>query len=322
LLYHRVAELQTDPQLLAVTPERFAEHLETLSSHAYPIPLRQLAKALKDENVPDRGVVVTFDDGYADNLEYAKPLLENYGIPATIYVSTGAMCKGRPFWWDELEGLLLSPGKLPEILHLNVNGDIKTWELGEAAAYHEQDYRMNRGWSIIDRNDPSPRHSIYRSLCQQLRTLPSDEQYKILDDLSAWAGRPSFSCDDHLPLTPCEIKNLVQGGLIEIGAHTVTHPVLSMLPYAAQKTEIQQSKRQLENVIGYPVTCFAYPYGSKIDYTKETVSIVREAGFTCACSNFPEVIWNGTDPFQLPRFIVRDWDGDTFNRKMRSWWGG
>lgn len=322
LVYHRVAELSSDPQLMAVTPQHFAEHLEILGSKAFPISLQNLIKALGEGNIPNKGVVITFDDGYSDNLRLAKPLLERFHIPATVFVSSGAVGKERPFWWDELEGLLLRPGTLPETLHLNINGEIKIWELGEAAAYHEQDYRMNRGWSIIDRNDPSPRHSIYRSLCSQMRTLPSEEQRKILDDLSAWAGRPSFICDDHLPLTPCEIKDLVQGGLIEIGAHTMTHPVLSMLPYAAQKTEIQQSKIQLENVIGYPVTSFAYPYGAKIDYTIETVSMVQQAGFTCACSNIPEVTWNGTDPFQLPRVIVRDWDGETFTRMLKRWWGG
>jgi peptidoglycan/xylan/chitin deacetylase (PgdA/CDA1 family) len=322
LLYHRVAVLPTDPQLLTVAPEHFAEHLEILSSHAYPIPLRQLVNGLKEGNIPNRGVVVTFDDGYVDNLECAKPILERYGIPATVFVSAGEAGKDRPYWWDELEALLLRSGKLPETLQLKVNGDIMAWELGETAVYHEQDYWKNRGWNIIEKNDPSPRHSIYRSLCQLLRTLPSEEQQKILEDLSTWAGDQPLDCDDYLRLAPSEIKSLAKGGLVEIGAHTVTHPVLSLLSYADQKTEIQQNKQMLENILGYPVTSFAYPYGTKTDYTIETIAMVRKAGFTCACSNFPEVIWNGADPFQLPRIIVRDWDGDTFARNLKSWWGG
>jgi peptidoglycan/xylan/chitin deacetylase (PgdA/CDA1 family) len=322
LLYHRVAGLPTDPQMLSVTPQHFKEHLEILGSHACPIPLKQLVNALKEGNVPNRGVVVTFDDGYTDNLENAKPLLEQYGIPATIFISTGAEGREYTFWWDELEGLLLRPGKLPETLYLNVNGNIKIWELEEAAAYHEQDYWKNRGWNIMEKNDPSPRHCIYRFLYQQLRTLPSEEQQKILEDLSRLAGGPSLNCDDHLRLAPSEIKSLAKGGLVEIGAHTVTHPVLSLVPYAAQESEIRENKRTLEDILGYPPTSFAYPYGSKTDYTFDTVGIVRQAGFTCACANFPEIIWKGTDLFQLPRIIVRDWDGDTFACQLRSWWGG
>jgi peptidoglycan/xylan/chitin deacetylase (PgdA/CDA1 family) len=321
LLYHRVAELPTDPQLLAVTPQHFAEHLEILGLKAYPIPLQQLVKVLKEGNIPKRGVVVTFDDGYADNLENAKPQLERYNIPATIFISAGAVGNVRPFWWDELEALLLRPGKLPETLQLNVNGDIMAWKLGETAVYHEKDYWKNRSWSVMEKTDPSLRHGIYRSLLTQMRPIPSSERQKILDELLAWAGAQSTDRPDYLPLTPDEMHRLEQGGLVEVGAHTMTHPVLSTLPPTAQQIEIQQSKTELEKVLGHSVTSFSYPFGSRSDYTMETVGIVREAGFACACSNFPEVIWNGTDLFQLPRILVRDWDGDTFARMLRSWWG-
>jgi peptidoglycan/xylan/chitin deacetylase (PgdA/CDA1 family) len=308
--------------MMAVTPQHFEEHLEILGSHATPISLQKLVEALKDGNIPDRGVVVTFDDGYSDNLEHAKPILERYGIPATVFITTRTMGGPREFWWDELERLLLLPGTLPETFHLNINGDIKKLELGEAGVYHEQDYWQNRGWSIIEKADPSLRHSIYRSLCKQLHPLASNEQQKVLDELSAWAGAQSTGRPDYLPLAPDEIHALVQGGLVEIGAHTMTHPVLSLLPYNAQQIEIQNSKTELEEILGNSVTSFSYPYGSRTDYTMETVSMVRKAGFTCACSVFPEVVWHATDLFQLPRVVVRDWDGDTFARGFRRWWIG
>lgn len=267
-------------------------------------------------------MVVTFDDGYSDNLRQAKSLLERYSIPATVFISAGAIGHDREFWWDELERLLLHHGTLPETLQLDINKTMNKWELGEAVVYREQDYRQNRGWSVTDKVNPSPRHSIYRSLQEQMRLLPSNERQKILDDLSAWSGAQSTARPDYLPLTSIEIRSLVQGGLVEVGAHTLTHPILSSLPYAAQQAEIQHSKTRLEKILEHPVSSFAYPYGSKADYTKETVAMVREAGFTCACSNFPEVAWNSTDPFQLPRILVRNWDGDTFARRLRGWWGG
>ncbi len=76
LLYHRVAELPSDPQLLCVTPQHFAEHLEILRKHANPMSLQQLVKTLQAGKLPRRGVLVTFDDGYVDNLNNAKPLLK------------------------------------------------------------------------------------------------------------------------------------------------------------------------------------------------------------------------------------------------------
>src|SRR5215218_491100 len=135
LLYHRVAELRSDPWGLGVTPRHFAEHLKVLRQYAHPIGLQQLVQGLRDGVLPERSVAVTFDDGYADNLHGAKPLLERYDIPATFFLTTGFLGQEREFWWDELDRLLLQPGILPERLNLSINGNSYQWELGEAARY-------------------------------------------------------------------------------------------------------------------------------------------------------------------------------------------
>src|SRR5262245_6029253 len=135
LLYHRVSELPTDPQLLCVTPAHFAEHLEILRKEYKPIGLRELSHAYQQEKLPRRAVVVTFDDGYFDNLANAKPLLEHYNIPATLFVTTGYTQRQREFWSDELERLLLQPGNLPHTLNLTIAGKHHHWNLGGAASY-------------------------------------------------------------------------------------------------------------------------------------------------------------------------------------------
>jgi peptidoglycan/xylan/chitin deacetylase (PgdA/CDA1 family) len=313
LLYHRVAELSSDPQLLSVTPQHFAEHLEILRKHYRPIPLQQTDKLLR------RSVVVTFDDGYADNLWNAKPLLERYDVPATVFVTTGYVGQDREFWWDELETLLLERRRLPETLQLNINGGIRQWELGASSDYDEDAYNHYRSWNVSQRNDPGPRQFVYRSLHQLLRPMLDRDQRKVLNQLSDLAGARSSSRSKSRPLSPAEVIELDKGGLVEVGSHTVTHPVLSGLSPAAQWTEIEQSKADLEAMLSRPVTSFGYPFGTRSDYAEETVAAIRRAGYHRACSNFAGVVGPDTDRFQLPRFVVRDWDGDEFSRRLSGW---
>src|SRR5690606_6268251 len=89
LMYHRVERLANDPQLLAVTPERFAEQLEILTRHYRVVSLHELNRTLRAGRSLRRMVALTFDDGYADNLYNAKPLLERFDCPATVFVTTG-----------------------------------------------------------------------------------------------------------------------------------------------------------------------------------------------------------------------------------------
>lgn len=322
LLYHRVAELHSDPWLLAVTPRHFAEHLEVLPQHTRPIGLRQLSRALLDGgNLPDRSVVVTFDDGYADNLHNAKPLLERYDVPATVFLTAGYVGHEREFWWDELDRLLLQPGALPESLSLTVNGSTYRWELGEAAHYGEEASWRHRRWRAWE-EAPSPRHSLYYSLWELLHPMTEGERQRVLHELRGWAGVEPAGRPSHHPLSLEEAVALARGGLVEVGAHTVTHPVLSTLPPASQRDEVLGSKARLEEILDRPVTSFAYPHGSKSDYTAETVGIVREAGFACSCSNFRGLVERSTDPFQLPRAHIQDWDGNKFAKRLSRWFGG
>jgi peptidoglycan/xylan/chitin deacetylase (PgdA/CDA1 family) len=122
-------------------------------------------------------------------------------------------------------------------------------------------------------------------------------------------------------MTEHEVAALAAGGLIEIGAHSVNHPKLRLLSDAEQDQEIRGSKHRLEAVIGAKVTSFAYPYGTREDYDARTVFLVQKAGYTCACSNFDGIITSRSPIYELPRFVVRDWDADTFAKRLRRWYG-
>jgi peptidoglycan/xylan/chitin deacetylase (PgdA/CDA1 family) len=315
-MYHRVAELDSDPFWLAVTPPHFAEHLEVLRRHCRPVPLRRLADPGFRPGMGKPVVALTFDDGYVDNLQSAKPLLERWDVPATVFVTTGYVGQPREFWWDELEGLLLRPGNLPAALELDANGDSRAWEVGEAARYSAEDQRRYRGWNC--EQPPGPRQRFLLAVHQWLRPLPEAKQRRVLDRLAALTGaapaRPGYRA-----VSPEELLALAGGGLVEVGAHTMTHPALAAHPANVQRQEIRQSKAGLEEVLGRPVTSFAYPYGTAADYTAETVAILRELGFGCGCAVRAGLVDRTTDRLQLPRFVVRDWDGETLHRNLGEW---
>lgn len=314
LLYHRVIDLPSDPQLLCVTPKHFDQHLEFLHRYAQPITLKDLVTGLQKDKLPRRGIVIAFDDGYFDNLQYAKPLLEKYAIPATVFIAAGQIGRQEEFWWDELERLLLQPGKLPQTLSLRINGGELHWELKETAEYDEEVHLRHCGWHVEQSNDPTPRHQLYRSIYQLLQRMDAKEQRSIIEKLQLWASRDSMQRITHRTLTTDEVILLAQGDLIEIGAHTMSHPLLANLPVSTQRDEIVQSKARLEDLLHQSVDSFAYPYGS---YSNETISILREAGFKYACSSDMGAVWRGADPFKIPRVVVRNQDGDGFAHGLK-----
>ena len=109
--YHRIAQVARDPYSTCVAPQHFEQHLAVLRQRACPISLGELVSGLERGKLPRRAVVLTFDDGYAETLSQAKPLLKHYQVPATVFVTTGYL--GREFWWDELDRIVWSPAVLP-----------------------------------------------------------------------------------------------------------------------------------------------------------------------------------------------------------------
>lgn len=319
LAYHRVANAEGDPQALCVTPRHFAEHLDVMRRGFRVLSLQDMVRRLRARASLSGTVAITFDDGYADNLHNAKPLLERYDAPATVFVVSTYVNSFTEFWWDELERLLLQVGTMSPTLHLQVAGRRYRWDLGDDARYDARSCEHNRTWHVTERYTPTRRHDLYRSLHMILYPLNSAQREDVLVKLRAWAETGRRGRATHLPLTEEQTVALAADDLIEVGAHTATHPVLSMLPMAEQRIEIQKSKERLEQILERPIRSFAYPYGSLSDYKGETVKAVREMGFDCACSTFANVVGDGCDRFQLPRFVVRDWDGEEFDGQLQAW---
>jgi peptidoglycan/xylan/chitin deacetylase (PgdA/CDA1 family) len=241
-------------------------------------------------------VVVTFDDGYRDNLHVAKPLLERYEVPATVFVASGYL--GREFWWDQLDRILPRRATLPNQVSLTIGGIVH--RLQEAGP------RSTAAW----------RERSLAWLYRLLQPLTEEERQQVMEQIKAWSGITSPDFADQKLLSPDEVLRLGQGPLIEIGAHTVSHPDLTKLPTSEQETEIRQCKSYLEKLLNGPVTSFAYPHGS---WSETTVNTVREAGYTCACTSLNDVVWNRSNCFRLPRFWAGDWDESMFGGWLNRW---
>lgn len=319
LMYHRITAARPDPWGCCVLPQHFAEQLEVLRRRFQPVPLHEITEIVAGEKpslLSRRPVAVTFDDGYADNLHAARPLLERYEIPATIFVVSDNVGSGREFWSDEVERLLLEPGSLPSRLRLGINGQKFEWNLGESASYSASAVERDQKWRAVQGTDPTPRHQLCRELYRLLQPLEAGAREQALAELRAQAGSSAAVRETHRFLTVDELRSLAAAPLIEIGGHTVTHPLLSRLAPARQRDEIIQGRLALERILERPVTSFAYPYG---DHDAQSPALVREAGFTLACTTRRGVVRPEADRFTLPRVEVRDWNGREFAAWLTHW---
>ena len=296
LMYHRVANLPSDPLSLAVSIEHFAQQLDYVAGTCQPVRLSDLFVMLQQGTLPKRAVAITFDDGYCDNYQNAYPLLVSRRIPATIFVTSDQIGSNQEFWWDDLERILLLSPRLPSRLRL----PIRSQELE---------------WQLITAED---RQGAYNTLHRALKPLSPDERQGILQQLTRWADLSTKGRAGYRALTRTELAEIAGCGLIEIGGHTRNHPQLAALTVDEQQAEISGGKQRLEALTGGSIEVFAYPYGQAIDFTEDTVAVVRRAGFRAALTTIHGYVEPDDNIFRLRRCAVHDWDSNPFRRKLEE----
>lgn len=179
---------------------------------------------------------------------------------------------------------------------------------------------MRMDSDLENRDSEVDRKQLLQSIYTRLLPLETEKLQEKMNEIKDWLGNhPRQKMVTHSALTIPELKELVEGELVEIGAHSKTHAILPDLTIEKQKEEIYQSKIYLEELCGKPISGFAYPHGK---FLHQTQAIVREAGFMFACSSRPELVWRSQQCYALPRIWPRDWDGDQFAKVLRFWLGG
>ena len=295
LIFHRVLAAP-DPLLPdEFDAQRFDRICRWLQSWFNVLPLDEAVRRLKAGTLPSRALAITFDDGYADNHRVALPILQRHRLCATFFIATGYLDGGR-MWNDTvIESVRRTEATSVDLATLPCAG-LDTLALG----------------SIGER-----RHAIDSLICA-FKYKPPHVRVALTDRLTDLLG---VTPPTDLMLTSDEVRSLRRAGM-QIGAHTVTHPILASLDPSAAREEIGTSKRHLEELLGEPVGLFAYPNGKPVqDFTSDSVAIARDLGFDAAVTTAWGAASRATDEFQIPRFTP--WDRAKYRfgvRLARNLW--
>jgi peptidoglycan/xylan/chitin deacetylase (PgdA/CDA1 family) len=254
------------------------------------LPLRDAVRRLYDGTLPSRALSITFDDGYADNEAIAAPVLRRLGMTATFFVSTGYVGTGC-MWNDRvIEAVRAAPaGVLP---------------------------LATIGLRDMPVDSTAQRREAVRELLIQIKHRPPEARALAVDAVVAAAGLAGAPAPTPM-MTIDQVRSLRALGM-DVGAHTVSHPILARLEPAAAAREIGEGRRHLEDMLGERIPLFAYPNGVPTqDYGPDHVRMVREAGFDAAVSTAWGVANRQADRHQLPRFTP--WDRSRWRYALRMW---
>lgn len=272
LFFHKVQRRPTGPWgESALSVAAFEAQLAHLSKHFRPIALSKLVQLIRERRrIPDRTIVVTFDDGYRNNLVLAAPLLRRYRVPATLFVTTGLIGTDRWMWAYELEEMFLRES--PALL-------------GEASGNAQLAQLCGMGLS---------RRNTALACVQLLKMFPDQQKDEVMQRLRA--RFPMEVDEENRFLSWDEVREIRNFG-VEIGAHTVTHPLLNRLPLDAAEREMVESQKTLERELGEPIRLFAYPNGNS---TPELEALAARH-FDAAVTTTAGTIHAGAPLASLPR---------------------
>ena len=276
LMYHRFGDAR-EPRRLS--RHLFEQHLDYLKRHFRVRRLDAVVQALREGRALEpRTVVLTVDDGYADFVEYAYPLLQKYEVPATLFVVSDFLDRNAWLWTDAIRHALdttTEPRLVLQATGVRLKHDLTVSALRE------------RAWlAVCDlclRATPAKRAWLIERLQQALEVT-----------------LPPAATSDYQAMTWSDARHL-DSDLVEIGSHTCTHPVLSKCSAPELEYELGQSRRVIEQQLRRPVSAIAYPHGEPSDYDARVVRAAQAAGYRSGVVAHGGPIGEDVDLFRLER---------------------
>jgi peptidoglycan/xylan/chitin deacetylase (PgdA/CDA1 family) len=286
LIFHRVLP-EPDPLFPSeLDSDRFDTVVSWLNQWFNLLPLEHAVDSLIDGNMPARAACITFDDGYADNVTTALPIIKKHKVPATFFIATGYLNGGR-MWNDTIIETVRSTELRSVDAHSLGAGQLPTTTIAEKRGTIGELIRLVK----------------YRSL---------EEREEIAADISEQCR---VDLPDHLMMNDAGVRELHESGM-GIGAHTVDHPILRLCDDAETIRQISESREYLQAITGDEVPLFAYPNGKPgTDYRPDQARLVESLGFKAAVSTAPGTSRKGDDLFQLRRFTP--WDRSRYRFAAR-----
>lgn len=288
LAYHRIydvvdeAKYPFDIDLISASSAQFRWQMNYIKRHFTPINFGILVAATEGKaKLPRRPIIVTFDDGFEDNYTHAFPILKEFDVPATVFLSTGYIGQPGTYWWDRLAYIInhIPPCTLsiPEFkFAITVGGDIAARRRGL------HDFIWN------------------------VKYLSNPARIRVCAEMDELYGSYFVGEDLHMsrPMNWDQVREMAAAG-IEFGSHTVTHPVLTSLTPAEIRHELAESKREIENRLQTSCDVISYPVGRSFAFDDNITVIARECGYRlgvsyCRGGNNMQTL----EPFGLRRVSV------------------
>jgi peptidoglycan/xylan/chitin deacetylase (PgdA/CDA1 family) len=273
LTYHRFAR-EADPH--AASAAAFDAHLRYLKARYTLVPLSRVAAHYAGrEELPARAACVTIDDGFRDAYDIAFPLLRRHGVPATLFAITDFL-DGRVWMWtDKLRHVALRTKA--ERLTAELDGRTLEAKLGGRASRLAAAGRVN----------------------SELKRLPADERDRTIGRLAAAHGVALAPAppEEFGPVTWAQAREMDAAGM-EIGSHTVSHPILTNADDEQLRRELRDSRARLETELGRTVDLFCYPNGS---FDERVRRETERAGYACAVTTLHGLNERRADPLTLRR---------------------
>ncbi len=286
LFYHHVGD-ENGSIFGGIPVKIFRRQMEILANYFNVLPLEELVERALNGDLPPRAFAITFDDGYQDNYVNAFPALKDLDLPATIFLATGAIESYAQLWHDRIFD-----------------------------AFHRTEvnslFLCGKEYSLTT---PAEKSAARTACLWDLRSKTPQERDEVIEQIIAKLEVHGYNSAKLNKLTWQEIEEMSKAK-ITFGAHTVTHPILSLMPAEEARKEIVASKEAIERRLKSPVRLFAYPSGRNIDFNDNLKQVLKDAGFLCAVTILHGTNYVYTDPYELRRLQAWDLNPQTFALRL------